>query len=131
MRSKIKMSSFSKSWKSSKKPKKQRKYIANAPLHIRSKLLSAHLSDELSKKHGKRSSRVKKGDRVKIMTGQFSQKTGKVERINTKKMRVYIEGVEIQKKDGTKVKYPISASNVMIVELDTSDKKRQEIFKRK
>jgi large subunit ribosomal protein L24 len=122
---------FSKSWKSSVKPSKQRKYVAKAPLNIKSKMLMSHLSDELAKKHGKRSARVKKGDRVKIMTGQFADKTGKVERVFTAKMKLYIEGAEIQKKDGTKVKYPIYASNVMITELDTSDKKRQDILKRK
>jgi large subunit ribosomal protein L24 len=122
---------FSKSWKSSVKPKKQRKYLAMAPKHIKSKMLMAHLSDELIKKYGKRSARVKKGDRVKIMKGQFSEKTGKVERVNINKRKVYVEGAEIQKKEGAKVKYAISASNIMIVELDTNDKKRQELLKRK
>lgn len=125
------MSSFSKTWKSSVKPKKQRKYLAKAPKHIKSKMLMAHLSDELCKKYGKRSARVKKGDRVKIMKGMFSEKTGKVERVNVVKSKVYVEGAEIQKKEGAKVKYPIPASNVMIVELDLTDKKRQEILKRK
>ena len=46
---------FSKSWKSSKQPRKQRKYSANAPLHLKRKLLSVNLSKELRKKYGKRS----------------------------------------------------------------------------
>ena len=45
---------FSKSWKSSRQPRKQRKYVFNAPLHIRHKLVSANLSKELRKKYGKR-----------------------------------------------------------------------------
>ncbi len=58
---------FSKEWNKSKKPSKQRKYIANAPLHIKSSFLSSHLSKELRVKYGKRSLRVKKDDKVTIM----------------------------------------------------------------
>lgn len=122
---------FSTTWKSSAKPKKQRKYRFNAPLHIKGKFLQAHLSDQLSKKHGKRAIRVIKGDKIKVMKGQFKDKTGKVEKVVTKLGKVYIEGIEMQKKDGTKTKYPISPSNIMITELNLNDKKRQEILKRK
>jgi large subunit ribosomal protein L24 len=125
------MSNFSTTWKSSTKPGKQHKYIGQAPLHVRSKLLISHLSDELAKKYLKRSARVKKGDRVKIIKGQFAGKTGKVEKVDTKNMKVYIEGAEIQKKDGSKIKYPIVPANLLLVEFDLSDKKRQEILKRK
>ena len=38
---------FSKHWKSSKQPRKQRKYRAKAPLHIKRKLLNVNLSKEL------------------------------------------------------------------------------------
>ena len=122
---------FSTTWKSSNKPKKQRKYRFNAPLHIKGKFLQAHLSAQLSKKHSKRTIRVRKGDRVKVMKGQFKEKSGKIEDVFTKKGKVYIAGVEIQKKDGTKTKYPISPSNIMITELNLNDKKRQEKLKRK
>ena len=53
-------SQFSKSWKSSKQPRKQRKYIAKAPLHIKRKLMGVNLSKELRKKHGKRNIVVRK-----------------------------------------------------------------------
>ena len=122
---------FSTSWNSSKKPKKQRKYLYNAPLHTGSKFLAAHLSDELAKKYGKRSLRARKGDKVKIMKGQFKDKSGKIERVDTKSRKIFIAGIEYQKKDGTKVKFPIYVSNLMITELDLSDKKRQESLKRK
>ena len=125
------MIKFSTTWKTSVKPKKQRKYRDKAPLHIKGKLLNAHLSSQLSKKHGKRTLRVIKGDKVKVMKGQFKDKTGKIEQVILKKGKVYIEGVEIQKKDGTKTKYPISPNNIMITELNLTDKKRQEKLKRK
>ena len=70
---------FSKSWNKSKKPRKQIKYIANAPNHIKSSTIVSMLSDELKKKHSKNSVRVIKGDRVKVLRGQFKSRTGKVE----------------------------------------------------
>ena len=76
------MKTFSKYWKASRKPKKQRKYQYNAPLHIRNKLVSSRLSKELAKKYGARNITLKKGDKVKIMRGQFSGKTGKVRHIH-------------------------------------------------
>jgi len=40
---------FSTTWKASKQPRKQRKYSANAPLHIKRKMLSANLSKTLER----------------------------------------------------------------------------------
>ena len=122
---------FSKSWKSSKQPRKQRKFRANAPLHLKRKFMGAHLSKELREKHGKRSIAVRKDDKVKVMRGQFKGLTGKIERIDVKRCRVYVRGIEITKKDGTKSFRPIHPSNLMITELNLGDKKRAEVLKRK
>jgi large subunit ribosomal protein L24 len=122
---------FSKSWISSKQPRKQRKYRANAPLHLKRKFMGAHLSKELKEKHGKRSAAVRKDDKVKVMRGQFKGLVGKVERVDVKRCRVYIRGVELTKKDGTKSFRPIHPSNLLITELSLSDKKRAEALKRK
>lgn len=118
------MKKVNKSWKSSKNPKKQRKFLFNAPLHLRSKLVVSHLSPELRKKYNTRGLRVRTGDKVKVMRGQFKSKTGKIERVNTKKCKVYITGIELIKKDGGKALYPVHASNLLITELNLSDKKR-------
>lgn len=118
------MKKFSTSWNKSKKPGKQRKYRYNAPLHTKNKLMGAHLSAELRKKHGIRSLPIKKGDKISVMRGQFKKKVGKVERVNTDKSKVYITGIEVTKKDGTKVLFPIHVSNVTITELNADDKKR-------
>jgi large subunit ribosomal protein L24 len=115
---------WSSAWKSSKNPKKQRKYVRTAPKHVKSKQSGSHLSSDLRKKHGKRSMRVRKGDKVKVLVGTFKGKTGKVERIDTRKQRVFVTGIELLKKDGSKTMYPIKPSNLMIQELDLSDKKR-------
>ena len=115
---------FSRSWNKSKKPKKQKAYRSNAPIHIKYKLASSHLSKELRKKHNIRSLPLRKGDKVRVMIGTFKGKTGKVERIDTRKQRVFVTGIELLKKDGSKTMYPIKPSNLMIQELDLSDKKR-------
>ena len=112
-------------WKASKNPRKQRKYIRNAPLHTRNKLLGCHLSKELRQKIKRRALSIRKGDKVKIIKGQHKGKTGTVDRINTKRMRIYITGVEFTKKDGSKTMYPIRPSNLIITELQT-DKRRLE-----
>jgi large subunit ribosomal protein L24 len=117
---------FSTTWKESKKPGKKRKYYFKAPLHARTKFLSAHLSKELRKKYGFRSFPVRKGDKVSVMTGEFKKKTGIVERVDRKKIRVYVKGVEITKKDGSKIIKPMHPSNLEITELNLNDKKRIE-----
>ncbi len=122
---------FSKTWVRSKQPRKQRKYRYNAPLSVKQKFVGAHLSKELRKKYKKRGASLRKGDSVKIMRGQFRNKTGKVEEVNIKKTNVYVSGIEIVKRDGTKARYPIHPSNLMITELNIDDKKRNKIFERK
>ena len=118
------MKTFSKYWKASRKPKKQRKYQYNAPLHIRNKLVSSRLSKELAKKYGARNITLKKGDKVKIMRGQFSGKTGKVSRVYLKKGSIFNEGKGAEKIEGGKTPYPLHPSNLMATELNTDDKKR-------
>lgn len=122
---------WSRSWIRSKQPRKQRKYRYHAPLHVRHKLISAHLSPELREKYKKRSFPLRKGDKVKVMRGKFKGTIGTVERILLKKLKVYVDGVAIEKKDGSKVKYPLDPSNLMILELKLDDKKREEALMRK
>jgi len=122
---------FSSSWIKSKQPRKQRKYRYNAPLHIKQKFVSVHLSKELRKKYSKRNINLRKGDSVKVARGQFKNKTGKVDEVSVKKTSVYINGIEIVKKDGTKARYPINPSNLIITDIDMDDKMRGKIIERK
>ena len=115
---------FSKGWKASKQPRKQRKYRARSPLHIKRKFLSANLSKELRKKYKRRSVALRKGDTVKIMRGSFKGKTGKIERVEVKRERASIEKIQKSKKDGTKVEVFFNASNLQIRELNLDDKER-------
>jgi large subunit ribosomal protein L24 len=108
---------FSKAWKASKQPRKQRKYAANAPLHIKRKKLTVNLSKELRKGNGKRSKIVRKEDKVKIMVGKFKGKTGKVTGIFTKIGKVEIEGIQVKKQDGSNVLVKLQPSNLQLIEM--------------
>jgi len=122
---------FSTSWIASKQPRKQRKYRYNLPLHLRHKLLSANLSKDLRKKYSRRSFPLRKSDTVKIMRGKFKKKTGKVSIVNLSKLKVAIEGVQVQKKDGTKVNIYFDPSNLQIIELNLEDTERTKSLGRK
>ena len=116
---------FSTAWKSSTQPRKQRKYAFNAPLHTRQKFVHAHLSPELRKKYGTRNIQIKVNDKVKVLRGQFKSKEGKVERVDLKDGKIYVVGVDYVKKNGSKAVFGLRPSNVMILELQLSDKKRK------
>jgi large subunit ribosomal protein L24 len=115
---------FSKHWKSSKQPRKQRKFLAKAPLHVKRKFLGANLSKELRKNQGKRNVVLRKGDTVKIMRGKFKEKRGKIIDIKIKTEKVYVEGIQRTKMDGSKKNIPLKASNLQILELNLDDNKR-------
>jgi len=122
---------YSSKWKASKQPRKQRKLRANAPLHVRHKMMSSNLNKELRKKYDKRNFPVKKGDHILIMRSSFKGKKGKVNDVDTFKMRVTIEGIYRTKKDGTKVNVWFVPSNLQIQELNLEDKKRIASLERK
>lgn len=105
----------------SAQPRKQRKFLYNAPLHKKRKWVSAHMADDLILKYRRRSLPVIRGDTVKIMRGEFKGTTGKVRKVNTKKGSIEIEGVTITKVDGKKVSRPVHASNVLITKLNLTD----------
>ncbi len=116
---------FSKSWNSSKQPRKQRKYVANAPIHLKRKLLGVNLSKELRTTYGKRNIVVKKGDTVKVLKGKFKNKTGKITHIDIKMVKVFVDGVQIKKQDGSKVNVKLHPSNLQIIEVNTDDGRRR------
>lgn len=117
---------FSTLWESSKQPRKQRKYRANAPLHIKRKFLSVNLSKELRKKHGKRNLPVIKNDKIKILRGKFKGKQGKITGVLTKLGKVTVEGIQINKIEGSKVDIKLQPSNLQIIELNLEDPKRSK-----
>ncbi len=115
----------------SKQPRKQRKAYYNAPLHKRQKLMSAPLSRELREKYGIKTLPVRKGDKVRVLRGDFKGKEGEVVRVDLKNYVIYVDGVTIEKADKTPVFRPIHPSNVMIVSLKLDDKWRKKIIERR
>ncbi len=89
--------------------------------HKRDKFLGANLSVNLREQHNKRSMRVIKGDTVRILRGEYVGIEGKVEKVNTERSTLSIEGVQREKIRGGKVKVQVHASNVQIISLNTDD----------
>jgi len=114
----------------SKKARKQRKFLYNAPLHLRRKMISAHLSKELREQYKRRSLPLRKGDEVKVMRGEFKGTVGKVVKVDTKKYKVYIDNVKKKRSVGTEYLVPISPSNLMIIKLNLDDKYRLKMLER-
>jgi len=114
-----------------KQPRKQRRFLYNAPLHLRGKIMSAPLSRELREKYGVRSVPIRVGDKVRVMRGDFRDKEGKVVEVDHKRYRIHVEGVTRKRTDGTEVFYPLHPSNVMIIELNLDDERREKILNRR
>jgi large subunit ribosomal protein L24 len=92
--------------------------------HKRDKFLGANLSENLREQHSRRSMRVIKGDTVRILRGEYVGIEGKVEKVNTERSTLSIEGVQREKIRGGNVKVQIHASNVQIISLNTDDEYR-------
>ena len=125
------MKPFSPHWNSSKQPRKQRKFRYNAPLHIRQKLVSAHLDKPLRNEYKVRSMSVRKGDEVVVLRGQYRKRKGVVARVNLKEMKIFIDGLKRKKVSGQEVDVALDASNIMITKLNLDDKKRRKFIERK
>lgn len=87
--------------------------------------ICSNLSSNLKKEYNRRSLRIVKGDSVRIMRGEYKGVEGKVEKLNTLKGRLSIEGVQREKIKGGQVKVQIHASNVRITSLHLDDKYRK------
>jgi large subunit ribosomal protein L24 len=115
----------------SSKPRKQRKWLFEAPLGSRQKMVVSTLSKDLREKYKKRNTQVRKGDKVKIMRGDYKGTVGEVTKVALKDRVITIQGVNLKKADGTEVPRPINPSNVMITELITEDAYRRSALERK
>ena len=70
-------------------------------------------------------------DTVRITKGDRRLSEGRVLRVDTKKSRIYIEGVTRTRMDGSTVQIPIKAENTMIIRLSLNDQWRRRIMERK
>ena len=117
-------SEFSKTWNSSKQPRKQVKFRANAPNHIKRTFMGATLDKPLREKYGMRSIETRKGDEVKVMRGKFKGKQGKVGDVDIKNTRLQIDGIQRSKAGGEKLITWFHPSNVKIIILNDKDDRR-------
>ena len=108
------------------KPRKQRVFRYNAPMHVRQKFVHVRIAKELASKLGvkKRSIAVRRGDTVKVMSGGSRGKTGKVASVDLSRAIVLVEGIVRKNAKGKELQIPIKSSNVYAIDLDLSDKLR-------
>jgi large subunit ribosomal protein L24 len=98
--------------------------------HVLDSMVASTLNDSLRQRYKTRNTRVIKGDSVRVMRGEYSGIEGKVEKVNTARATLSIEGIQREKIRGGNVKVQIHASNVMITTLNLDDKYRQTKLER-
>jgi large subunit ribosomal protein L24 len=95
------------------------------------KKFGSALSEELRDKHGRTAVRPVKGDGVKIVRGGFKGIEGKITGVDTKRGKLFVEGVTREKAAGGKTSpVPIDASKVVITNLNMEDKLRKRRLER-
>jgi large subunit ribosomal protein L24 len=110
-----------------------RKRTFDAPLHVKRKLMHVHLSPELREKAKVRAVLLRKGDKVKVMRGNFKGKEGVVAGVNYKYCRVYLEGFSRKNSRGEEKLIPFHPSNLQLIEMfETKERKAKfpAIFER-
>jgi large subunit ribosomal protein L24 len=87
--------------------------------------ICSSLKDNLRQQYRTRSIRVVKGDSIRVMRGEYAGVEGKIEKVNTERGTLSIEGIQREKVRGGNVKVQIHASNVLVTSLHLDDKRRQ------
>ncbi len=110
----------------SAKPRYQRRFRFNAPMHSRQHFMHAHIDKALRNKLKltKRTIQISKGDTVKVMTGSKKGATGKVISVNLRTGRIMLDSLTRKSMRGKELKLNIYVSNVYITDLNLSDRYR-------
>lgn len=69
--------------------------------------------------------RITEGDTVRVMRGEFKGVTGKITKVSTENNGAAIEGIKKEKLKGGNVDVFIHTSNLLVTDLNTEDKWRQ------
>lgn len=88
------------------------------------------LSKELRKKYKKRNLRLRIGDTIKVMRGEYKGVDGKVLKILLTRSKIAIDGIKREKSKGEKINVNIHSSNVIITNINTDDKFRKNKLSR-
>ena len=94
-------------------------------------MIGATLSKDLRAKYKRRNFPVRKGDKVKVMRGDFKGATGEIMKVDLRTRKVLVDGITLKKASGTDVERPMDPSNLMLTELNLEDKERRDILERK
>ncbi len=113
------------------KPAKQRRMLFQADAHARRKFFTAALSKELKNSQKIDGLSVRRGDTVRILRGDHKGFEGKVSRVDTRKYKVYVEGLTREKVDGTAIPVSVHPSKILITHLNLDDKWRKKIVERR
>ena len=90
------------------------------------KKFGSPLSKELREKYPVKTVRPAKGDSVRIVRGGFEGIEGKVTGLDTRKGKLFVEGVTREKVAGGKTSpVPVDSSKVVITNLNLEDKLRR------
>lgn len=116
---------------SSFKPTKTRKRMFSMPLHALGKMLNARLSEDLRTKYASKTARIKKGDSVRIVRGEYAGVEGKVTGVDLGHSKITVEGVYRERVKGEQTPVKIHASKVIITSLNLEDKLRKTRFEAK
>ncbi len=111
----------------SSKAVKVKKNLWINPLHKRNGTMTkASLSDGLKEKYGRRSIRVRVGDSVKLVRGEYSGIEGKVQKVFASEGLVTVEGITREKIAGGTKQVRIHYKNVFVTNLNLHYKPRRE-----
>ena len=105
--------------------KKNNPKLLHLPNHLRDSRVGSTLSDNLREQYRTRNCRLIKGDTVRVVRGEYSGIEGKVEKVNTRRGTLSIEGIQREKVKGGNVKVQIHSSNLIITGLNLDDKYRK------
>jgi large subunit ribosomal protein L24 len=86
----------------------------------------ASLSDALRDKYTRNSVRLRVGDSVKLLRGEYSGIEGKVQKVFPSDGLITVEGINREKIAGGTTPVRIQASNVVVTSLNLDDKWRRE-----
>jgi large subunit ribosomal protein L24 len=108
------------------KPRKQRLFRFQAPLHLRQHFVNSRIDKKIKERLSlkRRSIPVVVGDTVKVLAGSHRGKEGKVASVSLRKAKITIESIKRKDSKGKEHNIAISPSNVCITDLNLSDKFR-------
>lgn len=111
----------------SSKPAKIHRYLDVRPNHISGKTNAvAALSSSLRDKYTRNAIRLRVGDSVRLLRGEYSGIEGKIQKVFASDGLITVEGINREKIAGGTTPVKIPASNVVVTSLNLDDKWRRE-----